>query len=139
MNSCRVVSDIRRSSTANGQTWAPAHSRCPQILETTKSKLLDLDLRAAFFQLLLHGVAFFFRDTGLHGLRSAFDQILRLFQTEAGKFANDLDDLDLLIRRSRHKHDVERRLLFGWRCGRSTCSGGGGGNRRGSRDAESGL
>lgn len=73
--------------------------------------LLDLDLGADFFELLLHGVAFFLRDTSLHRLWRAFDQILRFLQPEAGKFTNDLNDLDFLVRRSRHKHDVERCLL----------------------------
>src|SRR5689334_19961510 len=104
-NSCRVVSGIPQSSTTYGWAWASVRHGCPQMLNGPS--LLDLDLRAALFQFLLHGVGLFLGRAGLDGLRGSLDQILRFLQSEIREFADHLDHLDLLIRRSRREDHVE--------------------------------
>ena len=85
-------------------------------------RLLDLDLRASFFELLLHAVGVGLVDAFLDGARHAFDQVLRFLQAEARQFADDLDDADLLVGRVFLEDDRELGLRFG----RSRGSGGSG-------------
>ena len=82
--------------------------------------LLDLDFRAALFELLLHGVGFFLGHTSLDGLRSPFHEILGFLEAEIREFANHLDDLNLLLGRRRRQNDVKRGLLLGRSGGGST-------------------
>src|SRR5262245_9262553 len=139
-NSCRVVWDIPLSSNTIVKRGCLPQAGPSIMKATVESDLLDLDLGAALFELLLHGLAFFLRDTGFHWFRCAFDQVFCLLQTETGKLADDLNDLDFLVRGSRHEHYVERGLLFGCCCWPRTCRGRcGGSDRCGCRNAESGL
>src|SRR6185503_11945125 len=137
-NSCRVVSGIPQSSTTYGWAWAPVHHGCPQMLNGPS--LLNLDLRAAFFELLLHGIGLFLGRPGLDGLGSALDQILGFLESEIRELAHHLDDLNFLVGRGRRENDVERRLLFG---GSSRGSASGGrrreGNGSGGSDSEPAL
>src|SRR6185503_8804270 len=94
-NSCRVVSGIPQSSTTYGWAWAPVHHGCPQMLNGPS--LLNLDLRAAFFELLLHGIGLFLGRPGLDGLGSALDQILGFLESEIRELAHHLDDLNFLV------------------------------------------
>ena len=61
--------------------------------------LLDLDLRADFVEFLPDGFGFFLVDAFLEDLGHRFDEVLGFLQTEAGDFADDLDDVDLLVGR----------------------------------------
>src|SRR3546814_1359358 len=62
--------------------------------------LLQLDLAASFFNLLLQLFRRLLVNAFLDGLRRAFNQILGFFQTKTGDFAHNLDDVDLLDRKS---------------------------------------
>src|SRR5579862_3417632 len=61
-----------------------------------RSALLDLDLGADVRELLLDRERLVLRDAFLDRFRRALDEILRLLQTEAGHFADNLDDVDLV-------------------------------------------
>ena len=61
-----------------------------------QAKLLDFDLGASFFELLLDLLGLVLGNRFLERLRSGFDKILGLLETETGEFADDLDDADLL-------------------------------------------
>src|SRR5690349_14370079 len=74
-------------------------------------ELLDLHLRAGFFQLLLELLGVFFGHAFLHGARSAFHEVLRFLQAQAGDGADFLDDVDLLVTRA-GQHHGELRLGF---------------------------
>ena len=97
-------------------------------------KLLELDLGAGFFQLLLDFLGVVFAGAFLDGLRSAVDQILGFFQAQAGDLADNLDDVDLVGADFGENH-VKLGLLF-----RSSGSGrsgsGGDGHRGGGGNAE---
>src|SRR5262250_3171429 len=58
--------------------------------------LLDFDLGARFFELLLDGRGFVLAHAFLHGLRRAIDEVLGFLESEAGDFADRLDDVDLV-------------------------------------------
>src|SRR5690348_15145184 len=58
--------------------------------------LLDLDLGADLFELLLDGRRFVLVYAFLDGLGSAIDEILGFLETQAGDFADRLDDVDLV-------------------------------------------
>src|SRR6201999_4204137 len=73
--------------------------------------LLELDLRAGFFELLLEVVGIRLRDAFLEILGRALDEVLRLFEAEARDLADDLDDVDL-VRAGFLEVDRELRLLF---------------------------
>src|SRR3954447_17608030 len=94
--------------------------------------LFQLDGAAGILDLLLDLLGFFLVDAFLDGLRSAFDQRLRLAEAEAGDRADFLDHVDLLAAVA-GEDDVELGLFFGGRAsgscsGRSGGNGGGGGN-----------
>ena len=55
-------------------------------------KLLDLDLRAGFLELLLEGLGIVLGDTFLDGLGSGLDKALGLGKTQTGELTDDLDD-----------------------------------------------
>src|SRR6201999_4083942 len=93
--------------------------------------LLELDLRAGFFELLLEVVGIRLRDAFLEILGRALDEVLRLFEAEARDLADDLDDVDL-VRAGFLERDRELGLLF--RRGSRSCSSRGrarDGNRSG--------
>src|SRR6267154_1008873 len=74
-------------------------------------KLLDLDLGAGFFELLLDRSGFVLVDAFLDGLRSAIHQVLGFFEAQAGDFADRFNDVNL-IAADVSEHDGEFRLLF---------------------------
>ncbi len=74
--------------------------------------LLDVDLTAGRFDLLLNLVGLVLRNAFLDRLGRALDELLGLLETEAGDPADLLDDLDLLVAK-RGQNDVELRLLLG--------------------------
>src|SRR5881628_3655800 len=72
--------------------------------------LLDLDASAGLLELLLELVGLVLLDALLDGLRGLVDERLGLLEAQAGRRADDLDDLDLLVAGS-GQDDVERGLL----------------------------
>src|SRR5271163_1583566 len=82
-----------------------------QRYDGRRAKLLDLDAAAGLFELLLELVGLFLVDAFLDRLWRLVDERLGLLQTEAGRRADDLDDLDLLVA-GRGEDDVECRLLL---------------------------
>src|SRR6185369_12491448 len=109
----------------------PLPSR-PFILKTERS-LLELDGAAGILDLLLDLLGLFLVDAFLDGLRSAFDQRLRLAEAKAGDRADFLDHVDLLAAVA-GENDVELGLLFGSRSG----SAAGGSSRARNRDRSRG-
>src|SRR4051794_1809113 len=105
------------------------------VLRVPISELLDLDGRPGLLEVALELVGLVALDALLDGLRSLVDERLGLLQTEAGRRADDLDDLDLLVAGA-VEHDVERRLLLGLGAVAVTRAGAGG--RGGSRDGRGG-
>ena len=88
-------------------------------------RLLDLDLRACGFELLLDLFGFGLGRAFLDGLRSAFDEGLGFGEAETGdRGADFLDDVDL-VRAGLLEDDVERGLLFRGCCSGSTATCGG--------------
>src|SRR4051794_34772250 len=76
-------------------------------------ELLQLDAAAGLFELGLELVGLVALDAFLDRLRRLVDERLRLLQAQAGRRADDLDDLDLLVARG-GQDDVDRgRLLLG--------------------------
>ena len=75
----------------------------------------------------------FFVDAFLDFARCAIDDVFGFFEAEAGEFADDLDDLDLL-RADFLEDDVELGLFFDFFGNGSGAGDGDGG--RGGRDAE---
>src|SRR4051812_45319968 len=73
--------------------------------------LLDLDGSAGLLEVGLELVGLVLLETLLDGLRGLVDERLGLLEPEAGRRADDLDDLDLLVARA-GEHDVECRLLL---------------------------
>ena len=74
--------------------------------------LLDLDARAGLLELGLELVGLVLVDALLDGLGGLVDERLGLLEAEAGRRADDLDDLDLLVAGA-GEDDVERGLLLG--------------------------
>src|SRR5690606_24949634 len=75
------------------------------------TRLLDLDLGASFFELLLQRFGISLRHAFFHSLRSAVDQVFGFLQAQAGGSTHNLDGLDLLLASS-HENDVKLGLLF---------------------------
>src|SRR3954452_1028834 len=99
-------------------------------------ELLQLDARAGLLELALELVRLVALDALLDGLRSLVDERLGLLQAQAGRRADDLDHLDLLVARA-GEDAVARRADF-LPGGAATAVAGGrgrGGDRR-RRDAE---
>src|SRR5690606_29349779 len=90
--------------------------------------LLELDGGADGFQRLLGLLRSFLVDAFQHRVGSVVDELLGLLESEARETADLLDDLDLLIARSR-EDDVEFVLfLLGGGTGTVPTSSGGGGH-----------
>src|SRR5512132_616410 len=73
--------------------------------------LLDFYAGAGLFEVGLELVGLLAVDTFLDGLGRLVDERLGLLEAEAGRRADDLDDLDLLLAGA-GDDDVERRLLL---------------------------
>ena len=76
-------------------------------------RLLDLDLRASLFELLLEVLGILLGHALLQSLRSGLDESLGLGQTQTGDLADSLDDLDLGSSVETGEDDVELGLLLG--------------------------
>src|SRR5258708_19356766 len=74
-------------------------------------QLLDLDLGASLFELLLDGGRFVLVDAFLDGLRRAIHKVLGLFQAQAGDFADRFNDVDFVAATFVH-HARKSLLLF---------------------------
>src|SRR6478736_678648 len=106
-----------------GVSWkrkSPGTANCAVPGQLTQV-LLDFDLGASFFQLLLGGFGVSLGHSFLDGLRSAVDQVLGFLQTQTGQLAHGLDDADL-VRAGFLQDDGELGLLFS--SGSSATSGG---------------
>src|SRR4051812_27833059 len=98
--------------------------------------LLDLDGAAGLLELGLELVGLVALDALLDGLRSLVDERLGLLQAQAGRRADDLDDLDLLVA-GRGEDDVDgARLLLGRGVATAASAGRRGGRDSGRGDAE---
>src|SRR5690348_16994784 len=75
------------------------------------ARLLEFHRAAGVLDLLLDLLGLFLVDAFLDGLRSAFDQRLRLAEAQAGDRADFLDHVDLLAAVA-GQNDVELGLLF---------------------------
>src|SRR5215204_4789242 len=73
--------------------------------------LLDLDRAAGLLDLRLELLGLVALDALLDGLGSLVDERLGLLQAQAGRRADDLDDLDLLVAGAR-EDDVDRGALL---------------------------
>ena len=85
-------------------------------------RLLDLDLRASLFELLLEVLGILLGHALLQSLRSGLDESLGLGQTQTSDLADSLDDLDLGSSVETGEDDVELGLLLG--SGGSTAGSG---------------
>src|SRR3954447_10754237 len=106
-------------------TTPPSKTADPAVRE-----LLQLDASAGLLELALELVGLVALDAFLDGLRSLVDEGLGLLQAQAGRRADDLDDLDLLVA-GRGEDDVDRRGLLLVGAGVAAAAAG----RRGSRDS----
>ena len=103
------------------------------MLESLKLRLLEFDLSAGSFELLLEVFSFSLGSAFLNSLGSAFDEVLGFLEAEAGDFANSLNHGDL-VGTNVSENDVEFGLFFSGRgssatSSRSNChSGGSSGN-----------
>src|SRR3954466_788461 len=98
--------------------------------------LLDLDAASSFLEVGLELVGLLALDALLDGARGLVDEGLGLLQAEAGRRADDLDDLDLLVA-GRGEDDVDGRGLLLGRSVATAATGGRGGRGDGRRgDAE---
>src|SRR5512134_2069981 len=77
------------------------------VLAPSRERLLDLDLGADLFELLLDRGRLLLGDTLLHDLGGSVHEVLGLLEAEAGDLAHDLDHVDLLVARA---HEVNREL-----------------------------
>ena len=98
------------------------------MLESLKLRLLEFDLSAGSFELLLEVFSFSLGSAFLNSLGSAFDEVLGFLQAEAGDFTNSLNNGDL-VRADFRQNDVEFGLLFSSRgssatSSRSNCNSG---------------
>src|SRR5205823_556650 len=73
--------------------------------------LLDFDLGAGLFELLLDGFRVGLVDTFLHGLGRAIDEVLGFLQSEARHFTHGLDGVHLVLA-GLEQHHGELGLLF---------------------------
>src|SRR3954452_18518726 len=97
-----------------------------------RRELLQLDAAAGLLELGLQLLGLVALDALLDGLRRLVDERLGLLEAQAGRRADDLDDLDLLVAGGR-EDDVDRRadLLLG--AAAVTARGGRGGRGDGRR------
>lgn len=75
------------------------------------AELLDVNLGASVFELLLEVSSFSLRNGFLDRLRSAFDQVLGFLEAETGDGADFLDDVDL-VGASVNEDNVKFGLFF---------------------------
>ena len=98
------------------------------------SRLLEFDLRAGGFELLLDLLGFGLGDVFLDGLRSAFDEVLGFLEAQASDGADFLDDADL-VRAGFLEDDGELGLRFSSGSSGGSASGGSGGDGSGGGNA----
>ena len=84
------------------------------MLESLKLRLLEFDLSAGSFELLLEVFSFSLGSAFLNSLGSAFDEVLGFLEAEAGDFANSLNHGDL-VGTNVSENDVEFGLFFSGR------------------------
>src|SRR3954470_22274288 len=114
---CSSLADstvCRRGTLDDPERRGPAQRPALEKPRCDAAALLDLDARAALLELALELVGLVAVDALLDGLRGLVDERLGLLEAEAGRGADDLDHLDLLVAGAR-EDDVERRLLLGGR------------------------
>ena len=80
-------------------------------VQTGSEVLLDLDSAAGLFELLLELVGLVALDAFLDGLGGLIDESLGFLEAQAGRRADDLDDLNLLVACG-GEDDVDGRGLF---------------------------
>ena len=102
---------ISKRSTSNPNSSAPQGALGPRSCE--RGELLELDRPAGLLELGLELLGLVALDALLDGARSRVDQRLGLREAQAGRRADDLDDLDLLVAGGRQDDVDGRRLLFG--------------------------
>src|SRR5580693_7530063 len=98
-----------RESKANQQNrkssrGPPRFLRQPPASPYERQSLLDGSLCASVLELLLDRLGIRLRNAFLDRRRSAFDQILRLFEAKAGDLADDLDDAHFVGAELGHGH-----------------------------------
>ena len=101
-----------------------------------EGKLLDFDLGASFLEFGSDLLGLVLGNRFLERLRSGFDKILGLLETETGEFADDLDDADLLRGIETGEDHVKLGLLFFGGSGSGSRSRGGNRDRSRSAHAE---
>src|SRR5690606_23718353 len=100
----------------------------PKPPDQSKFELLDLDLCARVFQLLLELGSLFLGNGFLEGLGCTLDHVLGFLEAQASDLTHDLDHVDLLSASIGEDH-IELGLLFGGLggrtgdCGTSHCNG----------------
>jgi hypothetical protein len=83
----------------------------PPDLHTEVERLLDFDLTACIFDLLLDLFRFILRNAGFDLCRYALNERLGVLKSEPGDTAHSLDDTDLLFTEI-GENDIEFSLLF---------------------------
>ena len=76
-----------------------------------QQELLEFDLGASGFQLLLGFFSVSLRQAFLNSLRSTFNHVLGFLQAQTGQFTNSLNNSDL-VRTDFSENNVEFRLFF---------------------------
>src|SRR3954466_3256499 len=127
----------RRGTVDDPGTTRAGTAAGPRAQPSDAAGLLDLDARAGLLELALELVALFAVDALLDGLRGLVDERLGLLEAQAGRRADDLDDLDLLVAGAR-EDDVDRgRFLLAAAVGSRAAAARRGRRRNGRRrDAE---
>src|ERR1019366_177707 len=105
------------ASAGDGKPAVRLHvTRCqppsPTSRTATGAELLDFDLGADVFELLLDGRGLVLRHGLLDGLRGTFHEVLGFLEAQARDLADDLDDVDLVAADFGERHR-ELGLLFG--------------------------
>src|SRR5437870_10023144 len=112
-----------RQNEARRRRRSPLVSAAFVVLTARQAFLLERHLAAVLLEHLLELLRVLLGDVLLDRLGRAFDEVLRLFQTEAGDLADDLDDGDLLSRVIAVKLDGEFGLFGGLLGSRRTSAG----------------
>src|SRR5690606_1088171 len=89
-----------------GGTEAPDLAAGAPHSRNRRRWLLQLDLGAGSFELLLQLFGFRLANAFLHGLRRTFDEVLGFLQAETGDGAHFLDRVDL-VGTAIHQDDIE--------------------------------